>query len=74
MKEVLEDLENNMNLSNSAFYRDKGQRIKEILTKAQNRRSPEEVDELIGIITDIKFFQERKEIKPSNFRDLVTAF
>lgn len=32
------------------------------------------MEELIGTIADIKFFQERKEIKPSDFRDLVTAF
>ena len=74
MKDILEELEKNISIASAANKRDQGDRLKNILNKAQNRRTPEEIDELVGIITEIKFFQERKEIKPTDFRDLVTAF
>ena len=74
MKDILEELEKNISLASAANKRTQGDRLKNILNKAQNRRTPEEIDELVAIITEIKFFQERKEIKPSDFRDLVTAF
>ena len=56
MKEILEELEKNMCLATAASRRQEGHRLKKILTTAQNRRTPEEIDELIGIISDIKFF------------------
>tara|TARA_B110000305_G_C18811387_1_gene347180 strand:- start:230 stop:469 length:240 start_codon:yes stop_codon:yes gene_type:complete len=71
---VLEEVEKNIDLSSVIDRRNQGIRIKNILTKALTRRTPEEVVELIVIISDIKFFRERKEIKPSDFRELVSAF
>lgn len=71
---MLEEVEKNIDLSSVIDRRNQGIRIKNILTKALTRRTSEEVVELIGIISDIKFFRERKEIKPSDFRELVSAF
>lgn len=71
---MLEEVEKNIDLSSVIDRRNQGIRIKNILTKALTRRTPEEVVELIVIISDIKFFRERKEIKPSDFRELVSAF
>ena len=73
MKHVLIELELNVSLYSAIDKRNHGLKIKNILSKAPNRRIQTDIDELVGLVHEIKFFKDRKDIKPQDFRELVTA-
>lgn len=48
-------------------------KFREILEKPVEHRSEAEIDEVVNIIHKINFFQERKNLKESDLRELVNA-
>ena len=55
------------------FEESQNNRIKEILMKPSNRRTADEIDEMISMISKINFFKN-KQIKDQDMKELVQAF
>ena len=55
------------------FEENQNNRIKEILMKPSNRRTSDEIDEMINMISKINFFKT-KQIKDQDMKELVQAF
>ena len=56
MKSVLEELEKNISIASNVSSQNQGEKLKKILNKAQNRRTPDEIDVLANTLKEIKFF------------------
>ena len=72
--EMLDELEQNITSSQIDNHQRKILKLKEILSKNQSKRTPIDINELISIFSEIAFFKERKDITPSDFRELVQLF
>ena len=72
--ELLDELEKNIIAGQMENKKHRLEKLKKILSKPVKERKDGDIQELIGMISQIRFFQERKEINPSDFRDLVQLF
>ena len=74
-KLVLDELEKNINKSHLISQGDAVQKLKSILQKPVYLRSGLENDQLVTLVQEIKFFQERAaQIQESDLRDLTQSF
>ena len=71
---MLDELEKNIIAGQIENKKNKLRKLKDILSKPVKERKEADIQELINMISQIRFFQERKEINPSDFRDLVQLF
>lgn len=72
--EMLDELQQNITASQILDHQQKILKLKEILQKPVTKRTPIDINELIGIFSEIAFFKERKDISASDFRELVNLF
>lgn len=72
--DTLFELENNINKSLIAKQNYKTERLKSILGKHSSGVSRAEVEEFVYLLSEIRFFQERKDIKKRDLKELMSAF
>ena len=72
--EMLEELDKNITKSLMAKQNHKVERLKAILQKPNSLVTHEDVEDFILLISEIRFFQERKEMEKRDLKELLAGF